>query len=220
MTNDTDTTIPADPRPAITRALDLAATTVAGVRQDQLDLPTPCDEFDVHGLLAHLVFVAERVASFGRGIHPKDGPVPNADRPFEAWASAFRAAADDVAVAWADDALLARDIVLPWTTMTGSFALATYTAEITTHTWDLATATDQAVVWDDDVVAIGLAAMRLELPIADRTPIWAAAKASWPAGGPAWVDPFANAVDVDGDAPLVEQLVAWCGRTPTSALAG
>ena len=52
-----------------------------------------------------------------------------------------------------------------------------------------------------------------ELPMPDRAPMWAEAKASLPEGVP-WADPFADAVPVGDDAPLIDRLVAWNGRTP------
>ena len=37
------------------RALDETARLVGGVRPDQMDLPTPCSDWDVRTLIAHLV---------------------------------------------------------------------------------------------------------------------------------------------------------------------
>src|SRR6185436_12961263 len=57
----------ADPRPLFTTAVQTALPVIANVRPDQLDLPSPCFEYDVRGLMAHLVFVLHRVAALGRG---------------------------------------------------------------------------------------------------------------------------------------------------------
>ena len=46
---------------------------------------------------------------------------------------------------WADDALLDLTVELPWATLSGTEVLASYTGELTLHTWDLATATGQQV---------------------------------------------------------------------------
>ncbi|MFN8019270.1 MAG: TIGR03086 family metal-binding protein [Acidimicrobiales bacterium] len=214
MTNtDASPATPIDTRLAFHAALDTATPLIAGVRADQLDGPTPCDDMDVRHLLAHLVFVAERVASMGRGVHPMDGPTEEVDRADDAWPAAWEAAKADVLAVWADEALLDREIVLPWTATTGRDTMALYAAELTTHTWDLARATGQEGAWDADALEVALDAMRKELPVADRTEMWAAASAQMPPSIP-WRDPFANAVDVAEGAPLVEQLVAWCGRDP------
>jgi hypothetical protein len=63
------------------------------------------------------------------------------------------------------------------------------------------------------VLEAALAAMYEELPLADRTPIWDAARAAMPAGIP-WSPPFAHAVAVPDDAALLTRVVAWSGRRP------
>ena len=211
MTNTEGTST--DTRLAFHAALDTATPVIAGVRPDQLDDPTPCGGMDVRHLVAHLVFVAERVASMGRGVHPMDGPIEDAAREADDLVPAWEAARADVLAVWADEALLDREIVLPWTTTTGRATMALYAAELTTHTWDLARATGQAPTWDDDALAVSLDAMRQELPVADRTEMWAAAATQMPPTIE-WRDPFANAVAVADDAPAIEALVAWCGRDP------
>ena len=115
--------------------------------------------------------------------------------------------------AWSDDAKLDQTVVLPWATMTGAEMLAMYVSEITTHTWDIAKATGQHPEWDDAVCQLALDAMHRDLPMADRTPMWEAFKATAPANFQ-FDPPFANAVAVGADAPLIDQLVAWTGRQP------
>jgi uncharacterized protein (TIGR03086 family) len=87
---------------------------------------------------------------------------------------------------------------LPFGTLPGAAALASYTGEVLTHTWDLAVATGQTPAWDDEVLTVGLAAIRGKLPTADRPP----------------QVPFADAVPVPADAPLIDRLVGWQGRDP------
>jgi uncharacterized protein (TIGR03086 family) len=203
-----------DPRPLFATAVEIATPVIAGVRHDQLDLPSPCVEFDVKELLGHLVFVLHRVAQLGRGedafaagMH--DGAVvDHADRVAD-----WRAGAAEVDAAWSDDALLDRSVVLPWATMTGAEMLAMYVSEITTHTWDLAKATGQHPAWDDAVCQLALDAIHRDLPVVDRTPIWESFLANAPANMQ-FDPPFANAVAVANDAPLIAQLVAWTGRRP------
>jgi uncharacterized protein (TIGR03086 family) len=86
---------------------------------------------------------------------------------------------------------------LPFGTLPGAAALAMYTGEITTHTWDLAVATGRPPVWDDDVVSGALAAVGRGLP-AERGP----------------GIPFAPPVPVPDDAPVIDRLLAWQGRDP------
>ena len=147
-------------------------------------------------LLDHLVFVLHRVATIGRGDEAfapgslGDDAVQHVD-----WAADWRDRAADVAAAWSDDAALQRTVVLPWATMTGAEMLAMYLAEVTTHTWDLATATGQRAAWDDAVCQTALDTMHRGLPMADRAPMWEAFRANAPANSQ-FDPPFANAVAV------------------------
>jgi uncharacterized protein (TIGR03086 family) len=129
------------------------------------------------------------------------------------WVADWRVAAAAVEDAWSDDAKLQRTVVLPWATMTGAEMLAMYVSEVTTHTWDVAEATGQDAAWDDVVCRLALDAMHRDLPMADRTPMWEEFKAHAPSNFQ-FDPPFANAVAVGTDAPLIEQLVAWTGRQP------
>lgn len=208
------TTTTTDPRPLFATAVRIASPVIAGVRPDQLELPSPCVEYNVKEILDHLVFVLHRVAKVCRG-EEAFSPTSMADDVIEHvdWAADWRAAASEVEAAYADDALLERTVVLPWAALTGAEMLATYTAEVTTHTWDLARATGQDAPWDEAVCRLALDAMHRSLPMVDRGPIWEAFRANAPANMQ-FDPPFANAVAVSSDAPLIDQLVAWAGRQP------
>jgi uncharacterized protein (TIGR03086 family) len=211
---DTVTGNATDPRPLFATAVAIAEPVIAGVGSDQLGSPSPCFEYDVKGLLAHLVFVLHRVAALGRGDEAfAPNSMADAVVEHEDWVADWRAAAARVEEAWSDDAKLTQKVVLPWATMTGAEMLAMYVSEITTHTWDVAKATGQHPEWDDAVCRLALDAMHRDLPMADRTPMWEEFKANAPANFQ-FDAPFANAVAVGNDAPLIEQLVAWTGRRP------
>jgi uncharacterized protein (TIGR03086 family) len=203
-----------DPRPLFAAAVAIAEPVIGGVRADQLTLPSPCVEFSVAGLLDHLVFVLYRVAALGRGDEAfAPNSMTDAVIPHEDFVADWKVAAAAVEDAWSDDAKLSQTVVLPWATMTGAEMLAMYVSEITTHTWDVATATGQHPEWDDAVCRLALDAMHRDLPMADRTPMWEEFKAHAPSNFQ-FDAPFANAVAVGSDAPLIEQLVAWTGRQP------
>ncbi len=187
-----------DPRPAFGSAVETAVAVVAAVRPDQLSGATPCAEYDVRALLGHQVFVLRRVAAVGRGEDPFSVPQLTAGVPDDGWGAAARAAAAEALTVWADDELLDRELTLPFGSHRGSVALAAYTSELTTHSWDLARATGQSPDWDERVRAAALAATRRILPADVR-------------GGPV---PFGPVVPVPDDAPLVDRLVAWQGRDP------
>ncbi len=202
-----------DPRSAFARSVALATAVIAQVVPDQLTAPTPCPDMDVRVLLAHLVMVLRRVAASGRGLAPEAWPDVDMSLADDAWLPAWTAAAHEIPPAWSADEVLDRDVRLPWTTMSGADMLRTYTSEVTVHTWDLARATGQQPVWDPDVVAVSFVAIRQALPAEARIESFEALRATLPSDFP-WRAPFAAAVDVPADVPLIDRLVAWCGRTP------
>jgi len=208
----TATTVAQDPRPAFASAAALAASVAAAVRPDQLGLPTPCDGMDVRSLLDHLAMVFGRVASAGRGLPLEAWPGDDASAGDD-WAATLRTAGDDALAAWADDRRLGEVLQLPWATMSGAECVGIYVNELIVHTWDLARATGQDPEWDDAAIEVAEACVRQQLPMAERGPMWAEAKAALPAGVP-WADPFADAVPVPGGAPAIDRLVAWNGRRP------
>jgi uncharacterized protein (TIGR03086 family) len=203
-----------DPRPIFARAVAIAGPVVAGVRPDQLDGPTPCVEFDVRTLLGHLTGALRRVGVLGRGLNLYDHPAATPGVPDDGWPAVWSATSREVERIWQDDALLARTYELPWATLPGPAVLATYTAEITLHTWDVAVATDQQVEWDDEVVAFALAAMQQALPAEGRTAHYEAVAATLPPEAPPMSAPFGEALEVAAAAPTIDRLVAWCGRSP------
>lgn len=202
-----------DPRVLFATAVDLAGGVIAGVGPDRLNDPTPCDALDVRSLLGHLVDVLRRVARIGRGEDPfAVAPLlPWAD---DGWLDAWRSAAHEVQAAWTDPAVLDRIVVLPWSQVSGGQTLCGYLNEICVHTWDLAVATGQRVAWDDQVLAVALDAIQRILPAQDRAALIAAAIAAMPPEARDFPPPFAEAVDVTPDAPVIDRLVAWNGRQP------
>lgn len=186
-----------DPRQSLLKAIALAGRTVAAVRPEQLDGPTPCTEFTVRRLAGHLVAVLRRIALAGRGGDVMSLPTVADDLADTEWQEAWDAAVREVEAAWADPAILGRTLTLPFGSLPGAAAAAVWTSEFTVHTWDMATATGQLPDWDPELVAISHAAMRRGLPT-----------------GPRDGAPFGAAVDVDADAPAIDRLVAWCGRKP------
>ena len=202
-----------EPLARLSAAVGVAATTIDALAPAQYDRPTPCPPMSVGALAEHLVMALRRVALAGRDVPLAEWPIDAADVAAGTWGDALRAAGRDVEQAWADPALLERPTTLPWGTFPGREVLDVYTNEMVIHTWDLATATDQHPEWDPAVLEASLAVMHAQLPIPVRAPIWEAVYAGMPAEVPRDI-PFADAVDVAEDAPLIDRLVAWNGRTP------
>jgi len=201
-----------DPRLPFEKAVALATAVIGRVGPQQLDNPTPCPEFEVRALLAHLVSVLRRVAALGRGDDPFSphvlAPVEG-DRHYPTWLAAAR----DVDVAWTDDRVLAHTMRLPWAELSGAAMLVSYVNEVTVHTWDLAMATGQRPAWDPQVVSLAFDGIRF-MPGQNRSAMFDGMKAAMPPELQAFADPFADAVAVPDDAPLIDRLVAWNGRRP------
>jgi uncharacterized protein (TIGR03086 family) len=191
-------TTAADPRPGFLAAARTASHLIASTTPDRLSAPTPCTDYDVRALMGHMVAVLRRITAVAQGVPLAETPRETTGVPDDGWADAASSALRDVASVWSDDDVLERRLELPFGTKPGRVALAVYTAEVTTHTWDLAVATGRTVVWDDEVVLAALAAVRELLP---------------PGGRPPAV-PFADEVPVTDDAAPIDRLVAWQGRDP------
>ncbi len=212
-TQQTPQTLPADPRPQFAAAYATAGKVIAGVRADQMGQPTPCDEMDVAQILGHLRMVADRVARMGRSEELFDHvtePPPPVDGDHARW---WDEAGETITAAWTDQRLT-EPVVLPWMQGTGADALAGYVNEVTVHTWDLARATGQSVAWDDEAVAVGLAALLAVLPGAGRTAGFEAMRAEMPPEMADFELPFAEPVEVTADAPVIDRSVAYNGRNP------
>jgi uncharacterized protein (TIGR03086 family) len=189
-----------DPRPLYAAALSWAHDVVRGVRPGQLDGPTPCTEFDVRTLLAHLVATVDRAAALGKGIDAASTPsfVPAA--PDDGWGTAYGDAISAMWTVWRDgpgsDDLLDRTVTAPFGTVPGRAAVLAYTSETLVHGWDLAVATGQDAEANPAMARAVLAMMQRFLPAEPR-------------GGRI---PFAPPVPPRDDAGPTEQLANWCGR--------
>jgi len=63
-----------DPRPLYAGALTWVHGLLQGVRPEHLDAPTPCPDFDVRTLAAHLVGTVDRARVLGEGGDPRTSP--------------------------------------------------------------------------------------------------------------------------------------------------
>ncbi|ADB31299.1 hypothetical protein Kfla_2223 [Kribbella flavida DSM 17836] len=183
-----------DPRPTLGLALDQVGRIIDAVRPEQLDLPTPCDEYAVRDLLGHLLSVVRRIDHALQGGNALDIPVitTGTDDWSADWKT-YRAAAD---ATLADDTLLTRVCRLPWGTVPGAGAVAAYSGELTTHSWDLATAISREDLLDPALAEAVLPTVQQFIP-AD------------PRGGPI---PFGAVVPVPADATPYVRLAGWMGR--------
>ena len=184
-----------DPRQNLARSLAQAAAVIAGVKPGQLADATPCDEYNVAAVINHLTGAVDRV---GLALSEQETPeIPEtSEEPEGGFAAAFEAARERALAAVADDDLLGRMITLPWATLPGAAVVQIYTLESVLHTWDIATATGQEALLDDDLAA-AIHDFTLQMLPAE------------PRGGEI---PFAAVVECGSDARAVDKLAAYSGR--------
>jgi hypothetical protein len=137
-------TTPTDPRPLCRDALVWVRNLAAHVPADRLTDPTPCAEWDVRGLLGHLVATVDRLRvvdeggdpqrvlrhrqarqDAGPGVSEPSDPMPRvvtgvAD---DGWVDALQVAEDKTAAVWADDARLEAPVTVPWGRVSGRGAV-------------------------------------------------------------------------------------------------
>ena len=138
----------------LARVLDQAGRALDAVSDDNLDNPTPCSDWTVRQLAAHVASGPGTWARMSRGEEVDWSAIPEV--PDGEWGSTFRAGADE---------LLAAMRQLP-EDQQGSvgFQVAEYAA----HSWDLARGTGADVGLDDSLAETGLAAMRQGLTDENR----------------------------------------------------
>ena len=189
-----------DRRQEFTRSYMHAADIVSGVRPDQLNDPTPCPDFDVAGLVDHIVGAGWRAAAMGRGVSPAGDEFPHidlADAPDQ-----LRQAGNEAEAAWSDDARLDATVTMPWgETYDGSTLVNMYLAELAAHSWDLASATGQLDRLDPDVAPGALAGAKAMLKPEYRDIMGKG-------------NPFGAEVEAPAGASDWERFAAFMGRDP------
>jgi len=133
-TNKTDlTTI--DPRPSLRQTFDVVAALMDTMPSDSMSNSTACPDFSIKELCEHLIMVARRIIVVGNGEHWSSVEQQRQDG---GWAETFTAYGPAIDNAWKDDAKLQQNFEVPWGEMVGHPLIATYTAEVAVHGWDLA----------------------------------------------------------------------------------
>jgi uncharacterized protein (TIGR03086 family) len=185
--------------------LDATGEIVAGVRDDQLDEPTPCSDWTVGRLRSHIVGWTQVFAAGASSAAGTDGP----DRPEQPDeyagsdpAGDFRAAADAALAAFGELSDDTGVTVSSGETPAGAVA-SMMTGEYLAHGWDLATATGQPVPYtaeQADAAREGL------LPLLDP---------KYRGDGM----PFGNEIEVAANVSRLDKFLAFIGRDPAWARA-
>jgi uncharacterized protein (TIGR03086 family) len=117
---------------------------VRGVRDDQLDHPTPCSEWTVAELLTHVHQFATVFTDNARKTQtrPPDGLVDD-------WREAIPGQLEDLADAWSQESAWHGRVSAGGVEMDAADNAVVAIEELTVHGWDLARATGQDLRTDD-----------------------------------------------------------------------
>lgn len=160
---------------------------IAGLRPDQLDEPTPCDEFSVRGVLEHMIGGATMFAAAYRGEAPAE---PDFANPITGVQSALSDLADAITAPGA----LGRTIQAPFGESDGENFARFVVLDGLVHGWDLATATGQSYDPPRDLVVAATAFAKQALdPLRDG-------------------QTFKSAVEPAAEATPIDRLAAYTGR--------
>jgi uncharacterized protein (TIGR03086 family) len=189
-----------DLRSSHARAVRATKPVVAQVLAPDLSLPTPCAEWDLGQLLAHMTVQHHGFAAAARG-HGGDLEIWRPRSPSEDLVHEYAQAAESVVAAFAEPGVLDRDILLPEITaqpVPARLAIGFHLVDYVVHGWDVARTLGVAYEVPPDVLAVAL-------PIAEGVPTGEARLVPDAAFGPPLPDP--------GDDPL-HRILALLGRDP------
>lgn len=177
--------------------LDWVDGVVAGIRTEQRDAPTPCPDFTVDRLAAHLV---DGLTWYGRlpaGGRTDPREVHGPDLRQVPYADAFHAARATIRSNWTSTHL-ADTYVLPFGEISGTGITEYMIVETLGHGWDLAAATGRPI---DAAPDLAEAALTVARGLGEQT-IRAQGM-------------MAAAVATGEDAPAIDRFIAFLGRPPT-----
>ena len=182
-----------DATTALQQSDELLTGLIAGLTPEQREMRTPCDQWNVHELVEHIVEGTHGMAGGLAGEAPP-GEMPDfmADGPANAWREA---AAHLSAVATPE--VLSAMHQMPFGEVPGEAAVSVIVADQVTHAWDLAKATDQPFSPSEELAQFSLNTWQPLVPAEGRTG-----------------DGFKAAIDIRDDAPAVDRMVAYTGRQP------
>ncbi len=176
------------------RALNATEAVVAAIQPGQWNSPTPCTELDVRQVANHLVSGNLLFAALVRGDPPPDRSQDHlGDDPL----GAFQAAGRGLREAFARPGALEKVYTAPFGSAPGSALVHARIVELLAHGWDLARSTGQQASFPEDV--------------AERT--LAAARRMMAANPQARGATFGPEVPVPDDAPAIDRLAGFLGRT-------
>ncbi|WP_406422963.1 TIGR03086 family metal-binding protein [Streptomyces sp. NBC_00842] len=174
------------------------AALLDGIEEKQLTDPTPCPDYAVRELLAHLVGLSKAFRDAARkDLGPTTDSSPAAALPVlgDDWREALPPLLDELVTAWRDPAARQGMTRAGGVDLPGEVAAMVALNELVVHGWDLARSTGQAYEADEASLRVSLGMLT-------------------PRDGIPRPDIFGPPVPVPADAPLVDRAIAMSGRRP------
>jgi uncharacterized protein (TIGR03086 family) len=175
-----------DPLVTHQRSLDLFAAVLGRIGPDQLEEPTPCEQWKVRDVVGHAISGNCRVANV---------PPPEAT-DLMSFVEAFSASARAAQDVFGAPGGLERSFEMPFAAVPGSVMVRMRATDLTAHAWDLARATGQPTDLDPELAEELLASARQTLQPSFRGP----------------GRPFAEEQPCDPARPAADRLAAFLGR--------
>lgn len=185
----------ANPIDLLRQASDVFQEVVANITPDQLNLPTVNDDWDVRGVINHLVAGNEWMAQSLTSPDPVPRPSGDAigDRsPLDAYTES----ADAMFAAFEQPGALGRMIQMPFGDIPAAGLAFIRFGDLLSHAWDVAKATGQSTDISPELCELALAAMRERLEGRDRANM-----------------PFKEPVPVAADACAADRLAGYLGKS-------
>ncbi|MEW2491311.1 TIGR03086 family metal-binding protein [Streptomyces sp. NPDC048411] len=174
------------------------AALLDGIEEKQLTDPTPCPDYAVRELLAHLVGLSRAFRDAARkDLGPTTDSSPAAALPVlgDDWRETLPPLLDELVTAWRDPAARQGMTRAGGVDLPGEVAAMVALNELVVHGWDLARSTGQAYEADEASLRVSLAMLT-------------------PRDDAPRPDVFGPPVPVPADAPLVDRVIAMSGRHP------
>ena len=179
------------------------ARLVNGVRDDQLEDPTPCSSYALGDLLQHVRGLAEAFTLAARKEQPSGGskPPPQGDASLlpDDWRGETATWLDRLVHAWSDPAAWEGTTWIAGFEAPSSAVGITAANELVAHGWDVARASGQQLLLDDASLA----------PAREFV-----AMMSGPGSDEARGDAFGPALPVPVGASVLDEVIAGNGRDP------
>lgn len=185
------TTAPPPSAEQLARALRSVGDLIGGIQPTQWSASTPCTDWTVRELVAHLVGMNLVFAAL---LSDQAPPERGADRLGDDPAGAYRDSAGAMQTAFDQPGVLERTFHGPLGAATGAERLHVRIYDLLAHGWDLAQATSQPHELPEDLTEQALTFVQAQLSTHPRT------------------GRFGPAQPVSDDAPAIDRLVAFLGR--------